>query len=117
MRHRVQDLLVGVIRMTELSWEPTEADVKRSKIESKIADLIEDDSLHVIDELSGLDVSEKDAKAQRRARGDLRLDTSPAEQAAINQQVEIITWVLVGLTALAAVVGLLMSSLPSLIFG
>ncbi len=102
--------------MSDIGWQPDELDVKRSVVESKVADIIEDDSLKVIVDMAGTeDVDPADAAAQRRTRDDLRLDTTPAEQQTAESQAEILTWIVVGIVVVLAVGGLLLTSIPALI--
>lgn len=101
--------------MTEIGWTPDEVAVKRSELESKVADIIEDDSLEVIDALSRTaEKTESQAAQARRLRGDLRLDTTEAEQQAALVRNEVITWVIVGLGLVLFVGGLLLSGVPLL---
>jgi len=104
--------------MNEIGWQPDELAVKRSEIESKVADIIEDDSLKVIGELAGTEnIDAEDAAAQRRARDDLRLDTTPAEQQAAEKQADVLTWVVVGIIVILAAGSLMLTSIPALLSG
>ena len=66
--------------MSEHGWTPDEVDVKRSKIESKVADIIEDESLTTLKNKAQTgEMTEEMAKAIRAVKGDVRLDTTDAE--------------------------------------
>jgi|GEM_PF-713452 hypothetical protein len=104
-----------VVTLTEIGWTPDDIAVQRSEIESKVADIIEDDSLEVIDEMSGTEGVNPDLAAQSRLmRGDLRLDTTDVEQQAALVRNEVMTWVIVGLGLLLAAGGLLLTGIPFL---
>ncbi|MEE2812143.1 MAG: hypothetical protein VX627_03845 [Candidatus Thermoplasmatota archaeon] len=97
----------------EIGWTPDEVAVKRSAVESKVADIIEDESLHVIDEMSNTDGSDSfKAAKMRKLRGDLRLDTTPAEQDALTRNNEIVTWLIVGVCVALSVGGFLLVTAP-----
>ena len=97
----------------EIGWTPDDVAIKRSAVESKVADIIEDESLHVIDEMSNTDgVNSSRAAKMRKLRGDLRLDTTPAEQHVINRNNEIVTWLIVGLCVALSVGGFLLFTAP-----
>ena len=50
-------------------------------------------------------MTEDMAKAIRSVKGDVRLDTTPAEQAHANQLTDIVTWVFVGIGVLIVLIG------------
>tara|TARA_B100001750_G_scaffold239537_1_gene247743 strand:- start:6153 stop:6467 length:315 start_codon:yes stop_codon:yes gene_type:complete len=92
--------------MSELGWKPDEVDVKQSAIESKAAGIIEDESLaNLKTKAESSEMTEDMAKAIRSVKGDVRLDTTPAEQAHANQLTDIVTWVFVGIGVLIVLIG------------
>ena len=92
--------------MSELGWKPSEIDKKNSEIESKVASIIEDDSLaNLKSKAESSEMTEELAKAIRSVKGDVRLDTTPAEQAHANQLTDIVTWVFVGIGVLIVLIG------------
>ena len=100
--------------MSELGWQPDEVDVKRSKVESKVADIIEGDSLTNLKIKSdSSEISEEMAKSIRASKGDVRLDTTSAEQQRANQITDAVTWVIVGIAVAITLGGVLLS----LVFG
>ncbi|MDP6742468.1 MAG: hypothetical protein QF807_04645 [Candidatus Thalassarchaeaceae archaeon] len=92
--------------MSEHGWTPDEVDVKRSEIESKVADIIEDESLTTLKNKAQTgEMTEEMAKAIRSVKGDVRLETTDAEQAHASQVTDVVTWVLVGIAVVIVLVG------------
>jgi cell division protein FtsX len=50
-------------------------------------------------------MTEEMAKAIRAVKGDVRLDTTDAEQAHASQVTDVVTWVLVGIAVVIVLVG------------
>ena len=78
--------------MSDIGWQPDELDVKRSVVESKVADIIEDDSLKVIVDMAGTeDVDPADAADHRAGDGAddlLRLALSRLGQGDLRSRLE-----------------------------
>jgi cell division protein FtsX len=100
--------------MEEVGWTPAEESILESEVESKLAEMIEDDSLENLRKKSdSTQITEDIAKATRAAKGDRRLDTTPAEHEHAKQLTEVVSWVLVGIT----VVVVLAAAAFSILFG
>ncbi len=100
--------------MEEVGWTPAEDSILESQVESKLADIIEGDSLENLRKKSdSSQTTEEIAKATRSAKGDRRLDTTPAEHAHAEQLTDVVSWVLVGI----AVVVVLAGAAASILFG
>tara|TARA_B100001750_G_scaffold226985_1_gene220246 strand:+ start:2176 stop:2490 length:315 start_codon:yes stop_codon:yes gene_type:complete len=92
--------------VSELGWKPDEVDIKNSEIESKVAGIIEDESLaNLKSKAESSEMTEEMAKAIRSVKGDVRLDTTAAEQAHASQVTDIVTWVFVGIGVLIVLIG------------
>ena len=100
--------------MEEVGWTPAEDSILESKVESKLADIIEGDSLESLRKKSdSAKTTEEIAKATRSAKGDRRLDVTPAEHEHAKQLTDVVSWVLVGI----AVVVVLGGAAFSILFG
>ena len=96
----------------EVGWEPDDIAVKRSEVESKIADIVEGDSLSVINEMANTDgKNEKQAAMMRKMRRDLRIDTTDAEQKSAQSQAQVIMWVIIGISVVLSFGGFALISL------
>ncbi|MEE3083684.1 MAG: hypothetical protein VX320_06340 [Candidatus Thermoplasmatota archaeon] len=96
----------------EVGWEPDNVAVKRSEVESKIADIVEEDSLSVINEMANTDgKNEKKAAMMRKMRRDLRIDTTDAEQKSAQSQAQVIMWVIIGISVMLSFGGFALISL------
>jgi hypothetical protein len=100
--------------MEEHGWSPAEESVSHSEIESKLAGMIEGDSLdNLRKKADSSGVTEDIARATRAAKGDRRLDATAAEHAHSKQLTDVLAWVLVGI----AVVVVLAGAAASIMFG
>lgn len=96
----------------EVGWEPDDIAVKRSEVESKIADIVEGDSLSVINDMGRTDgKNEKQAAMMRKMRRDLRIDTTDAEQKSAQSQAQRIMWVIIGISVALSFGGFALISL------
>ena len=96
----------------EVGWEPDEVAVKRSEVESKIANLVEGESLEVINEMSNSGgKTEKQATMMRKMRSDLRLDTTDVEQQSALTQAQVIMWTIIGISVMLSFGGFVLMSL------
>lgn len=97
----------------EIGWTPDDVAVKRSEVESKIADIVEDESLSVINDMSNTGgANEKHAAMMRKMRGDLRVDTTDAEQQSVLAKMQFWTWAIIGICVLVSFGGLATVLLP-----
>lgn len=100
--------------MEEVGWAPDEESILESEVESKLADIIEGDSLESLRKKSdSTRTTEEIAKATRAAKGDRRLDVTLAEHEHAKQLTDVVSWVLVGI----AVVVVLAGAALSILFG
>ena len=98
--------------MEEVGWTPAEESVLESEIESKLAEMIENDSLENLRKKSNSALMTEDiAKATRAAKGDRRLDVTTAEHEHAKQFTEVISWVLVGISIVIVLAGAAVSIL------
>jgi len=89
-----------------LNWEPTESDVDRSELESKLATTVENKSLEVLRNVDDAPLEMDDLAATKRSeRPDLRLEASDSERKNIDLFMSIWGWVIVG-GALALTLGI-----------
>ncbi len=103
--------------MGEHGWAPNEVDVKRSEIESRVVDMIEEESLKSLkDKAQTGEMTEEMAKAIRSVKGDVRLDTTDAEQAHANQVIDVVTWASVGIAVVIVLIGAAFSIISGSIF-
>ncbi len=97
----------------EIGWTPDDVAIKRSEVESKIADIVEDESLSVINDMSITDgANAKHSAMMRKMRSDLRVDTTDAEQQSALAQMQFLTWAIIGICVLVSFGGLAMMLLP-----
>ncbi len=92
--------------MDEHGWTPEDSAVERSEVEAKLAEMIGDESLTRLREKSdSTALTPEIAAAMRSAKGDRRLDQTPAEAASSEQLTEVITWVLLGISVIVVIAG------------
>ena len=97
----------------EIGWTPDDLSVQRSEVESKVADIVEGDSLSVITEMSNTEgANVKHASMMRKMRSDLRIDTTDAEQKSVLAQNEFWTWAIIGICVMVTFGSLALMLMP-----
>jgi len=98
---------IGGNMSEETGWEPAQHLVNVSEVESKVATIIEEDSLDVINSMSSTDgLTTRQAKMARNLRGELRVDTTSEEQKKIIATYDYAIWAVVGTLTILTFVGL-----------
>ncbi len=79
--------------------------------------MIEEESLKSLkDKAQTGEMTEEMAKAIRSVKGDVRLDTTDAEQAHANQVIDVVTWASVGVAVVIVLIGAAFSIISGSIF-
>ena len=89
--------LVEMSEETNLNWEPSETDVNRSELESKVAEVVENKSLEGLRNVDDAPPEMDEIAAKKRSeRPDLRLEASDSERKAIDFFMSVWGWAIVG---------------------